>query len=81
MKIYQNRSSEKIWFPTVKVAENLHTVSPRYANEFACIRAAGMGTALFTDQKLLKQDLMVAAVLHYDHYFAFFDEKFCISKE
>ena len=80
MKIYQNRSSEKIWFPTVKVAENLHTVSPQYTNEFACIRSLGVGMVLYANQKLLQQDLAVAVVLHYGHYFGFSTKNFAFQR-
>ena len=54
VKIDQNWDSEKVRFPTVKVAENLHTVSPRYSEWLACIKSWGTGTFPIPNSKVTK---------------------------
>ena len=54
VKIDQNWDSEKVRFPTVKVAENLHTVSPRYSEWLACIKSWGLGNFPIPNSKITK---------------------------
>ena len=62
---------KKIWFPTVKVAENLHTASPRYPNGFGRFKCLGIGPFPKLDKEFTKQVLGVDAFLRNGEVFAF----------